>query len=103
MQTEPATEADRTAAIRLKAPWIIVSCSVRDDYCVEVTFSDGTKGIVDLKTDVFSEGAGVLAGLRDPFVFARVGIVGGALTWPGGIDLAPDAMYDDIKSSAGQV
>ena len=34
-----------------------------------------------------------------PDVFAQVGIDHGAVTWPGEIDLAPDAMYDEIKAS----
>jgi hypothetical protein len=98
MQAEPTTTANRATAIRLTAPWIIVACSVLSDYCVEVTFYDGTRGTINLKPDIFSDSAGVLATLRDPFVFTQVGIVGGVLTWPGGIDLAPDAMYDDVKS-----
>jgi Protein of unknown function (DUF2442) len=35
--------------------------------------------------------------LRDPAEFAKVGIVMGAVQWPGGVDLAPDAMYDAIR------
>jgi hypothetical protein len=41
----------------------------------------------------------VFACLRDPDVFAQVGIDHGAVTWPGEIDLAPDAMYDEIKAN----
>jgi hypothetical protein len=29
---------------------------------------------------------------------AQVSIDHGAVTWPGDIDLAPDAMYDEIKA-----
>lgn len=35
--------------------------------------------------------------LREPAGFAKVGIVMGAVAWPGGADLAPDAMYDAIR------
>lgn len=98
MQTEEATASDRSAAVRHAAPWMIISCSAIADYRVEVAFADGTNGTIDLKADIFSENAGVLAILQDPFVFKQVGIVGGALSWPGGIDLAPDAMYDEIIS-----
>jgi hypothetical protein len=35
----------------------------------------------------------------DATVFAKVYLEHGALTWPGGIDLAPDAMYQRIRES----
>jgi hypothetical protein len=31
-------------------------------------------------------------------MFSQVHIDHGALTWPGDVDLAPDAMYDAIKT-----
>ena len=37
--------------------------------------------------------------LRDPQLFAEVSIDHGAVTWPGELDLAPDAMYDGIKAT----
>ncbi len=48
---------------------------------------------------VFSETAGVFAALRDETVFRRVFLEYGAVTWPGEIDLAPDAMYEEIQKS----
>jgi hypothetical protein len=33
-----------------------------------------------------------------PIVFQQAHIDGGAVTWPGHVDLAPDAMYEAIKS-----
>jgi len=44
--------------------------------------------------------AGVFEQLRDPAMFARVGVTHGAVTWPNGVDLAPDAMYDEIKAES---
>jgi hypothetical protein len=46
-----------------------------------------------------SENAGVFAALRDETVFRRVFLEYGAVTWPGEIDLAPDAMYEEIKKN----
>jgi hypothetical protein len=40
---------------------------------------------------------GVFAALRQPDLFRQARIEGGAVTWPGEIDLAPDAMYREIK------
>ena len=39
----------------------------------------------------------VFGPLRDPATFARAGVVLGAVTWPGGADLAPDSMYDVLR------
>jgi hypothetical protein len=41
---------------------------------------------------------GVFAALKDPIVFEQVRVDDGAVTWPGNLDLAPDAMYQAIKS-----
>jgi Protein of unknown function (DUF2442) len=35
--------------------------------------------------------------LRDPAVLAQVRVMLGAVQWPNGADLAPDAMYDAIR------
>lgn len=64
-----------------------------------MTFVDGTSGEVDLR-DLLERPevpSGVFAPLRDPAVFAKAGVVLGAVEWPGGPDLAPDAMYDAIR------
>jgi hypothetical protein len=39
----------------------------------------------------------VFEALRDSAEFARVRIEMGAVHWPSGADLAPDAMYDAIR------
>jgi len=36
--------------------------------------------------------------LRDPALFSAVYVDHGAVTWPGEIDLAPDAMHDEIRA-----
>jgi len=46
---------------------------------------------------VRSPTAGVFVRLADPSLFAQVFVEHGAVTWPGEIDLAPDAMHAEIK------
>lgn len=43
--------------------------------------------------------AGVFTALADPDVFAQAYVELGAVTWPGELDLAPEAMYDEIKKN----
>ena len=62
---------------------------------LQVRFADGTAGQVRFEP---SHLTGVFEALKDPIVFAQARIEAGAVTWPGDIDLAPDAMYAEIKS-----
>jgi hypothetical protein len=67
---------------------------------LRVTFVDGTMGDVDMRNflnDPQAKGT-VFEPLRDPNVFTQVRVVMGAVQWPNGADLAPDAMYDAIKA-----
>lgn len=59
-------------------------------------FLDGLTGTVDLSTLIDSPQAGVFAALRDDAVFSAVYVTYGAVTWPGDLDLAPDAMHAAI-------
>lgn len=84
-------------------PWDVVSVEALPNFCLKVRFVDGTEGLVDLSKLVVSPGAGVFAALADPALFDQVFVEYGAVTWPGEIDLAPDAMYDRIKQSSSPV
>jgi hypothetical protein len=64
-----------------------------------VRFFDGTSGIVEMRELIFGKCAGVFAALADVEEFAKVGIGYGAVMWANGLDLAPDAMYQEIKSN----
>jgi hypothetical protein len=68
-------------------------------YRLAVTFVDGTAGTVDLSARVLSPKAGVFAALQDQHLFAQVFVAYGAVTWPGEIDLAPDAMHREIAAN----
>ena len=61
---------------------------------LQVWFADGTTGQVRFEP---SHLTGVFEALKDPIVFAQARIEAGAVTWPGDLDLAPDAMYAEIK------
>jgi hypothetical protein len=62
------------------------------DHRLELLFTDGSEGVVDLSGLV---GRGVFAAWRDPAVFDAVSIdtQTGTVSWPGGIDLDPDVLY----------
>jgi hypothetical protein len=60
---------------------------------------DGTEGTVAVSRLICGDRAGVFAGLRDHALFAQTFVELGAVTGPGEIDLAPDAMYQEIKKN----
>lgn len=107
MLTQSVTEKDSplgvTPAIHPRMPWRVAEVHPLPDYRLRVRFVDGLEGAVDMSALVHSSGAGVFAQLADPVRFAKVFVEHGAVTWPGEIDLAPDAMYRAIKDSGAWV
>ncbi|MBF0132514.1 MAG: DUF2442 domain-containing protein [Magnetococcales bacterium] len=87
----------------LTAPWRIAEVQALPNYCLKVRFLDGVEGIVAMSHLVMDEDAGVFTALRDQDLFAQVYLDYGAVTWPGEIDLAPDAMYNAIKAHGAWV
>ena len=82
------------------AVWSIVGFSVKPNYRIEVSFADGTSGVADLAPRLSQGPLGDgFDALCDKAVFAKAYLEHGALTWPGGIDLAPDAMYQRIREA----
>lgn len=80
-----------------KQPDDVAAVTPLDGFRLRVRFYDGLEGEVDMRSLVHSATAGVFAQLADPARFAEVYVEYGAVTWPGEIDLAPDAMYTEIK------
>jgi len=84
-----------------RAPWTVKSVRALPRYRLHVRFADGTEGEVDVSDLILSERPGVFERLRDRKEFAKARVRYGAVTWPGELDLAPDAMYDEIKANGG--
>jgi len=66
-------------------------------YRLHIRFVDGIEVMVDLTSLVHLPDAGVFASLADSAFFDQVFVEHGAVTWPGEIDLASDAMYAVTK------
>jgi hypothetical protein len=76
----------------------IQSIQVLDDYRLAVTFADGLSGVVSLRDRLFGP---VFEPLRDEHLFAEAFVDEfGAIAWPNGADLAPDAIYERVRASA---
>jgi len=75
--------------------WDVVEVNAQPNFRLFVRFADGLAGSISLREDDLT---GALAPLRNANLFNQVFIDQGAVAWPGNIDLAPDAMYEDIAS-----
>jgi len=73
----------------------IVGAEARRDYRLWVRFADGAEGEVDL-SDL--AGHGVFEAWEDPSAFQNVTIdpESHTVTWPGGMDLCPDSLYEEV-------
>ncbi len=97
MRSKTTAEEDRAPGVIPAAAWRVTDVQPLPGYRLKVRFRDETEGIVDLSPLVTSDDAGVFTTLRDPTLFVQVRVECGVVTWPGGLDLAPDAMHDAIR------
>lgn len=97
MPSETTPKANHSAAVNGPAaiPWDVVEVEVTGDLALWVRFADGLTGQVRFQP---SHLTGVFAALKERAFFVQVFVDHGAVAWPGDIDLAPDAMYQAIKS-----
>jgi len=72
---------------------------VLEAYKIHVRFEDNSEGVVDL-SDVIQQG-GVFEPLRDYSLFQQAYIdpEWSVLCWPGGIDIAPETLYESLKQT----
>lgn len=100
----PEQDAEQDSAAEIvppvtpKAPWRVRSAKPAGLWRLNVVFNDGLSGNADLHALIHSPHAGVFSALRDIDIFGKVRVMYGAVTWPGDIDLAPEPMYEAIKT-----
>ena len=93
-ENSPSALAEEIAP---RSPWRVTEVEALPGFRLWVAFADGLTGFVDMSRMVHSPKAGVFAKLADPSLFAQVTIDYGAVTWPGDLYLAPDAMHAAIQ------
>lgn len=77
----------------------ITSAKPRSGYRLWIRFADGVEGVVSLK---HLAGKGVFRLWDDKETFRAVSIdaESGTVVWPGGTDLAPDALYAQLTGGS---
>ncbi len=76
--------------------WDVTDVKIAGDYAISVQFRDGVEGVVKFSPTFFR---GVFSHLQDQSQFQQVTVVDGVVTWPGELDLAPDAMHDELRKN----
>lgn len=73
----------------------ITNVAVLPQFRLHLRFDDDVEGVVELSDLV---GRGVFAAWTDESIFAKAAIDPhtGTVCWPGGIDLCPDSLYEEI-------
>ena len=75
-----------------------------EGFRLRVRFRDGTVGEVRMREFLYHRSCDgtVFEALRDPHLFNQAVVELGAVTWPNGTDMAPDAMYDEICANGSR-
>ncbi len=77
----------------------IVEAKPLEGYRLEVRFNDGVEGVYSVHPE---RRGGVFLKLRDPALFkaVRVNADFGCVEWPGGVDLCPTSMHEEMLAPA---
>lgn len=75
----------------------VSAVTTKDDYTLELTFTNGEVGIYDCAPIL---DFGVFGELKDTRYFKRAEVVGGTVVWPHEQDICPDTLYLDSEKKA---
>ena len=76
--------------------WDVIEITPVPPRALSIRFADGLSGMLDIDVSFCT---GVFEPLRDDSYVVRAVTQNGVVTWPNGLDLAPDTMYREIKNS----
>jgi hypothetical protein len=75
----------------------VVNAKIIEGYKIEVTFNDGTDGIIDFQNIIENDNREIIKELLDRNKFQTVKVEYDTLVWENGVDFAPEYLYDKIK------
>lgn len=76
--------------------WDVLEVTPVSSRALSIRFEDGLIGLLDIDVSFCT---GVFEPLKDDSFIRNAATKNGVLTWPNGLDLAPDTMYREIKRS----
>jgi len=66
-------------------------------YVYSIRFDDGVEGNIDF-SEYLTRGP-VFQALKDNKVFSKAMVEGGTISWPNGVDLAPETLYERLRDA----
>ncbi len=72
----------------------ILHCEYKQDFQIFLEFSDGEKGLFDLKEYLTTRSGPLLEPLQEEDYVRRCFIEAGALCWPNGLALSPARLHE---------
>ncbi len=79
--------------------WDVIEVKPAGNRTLTVKFSDGLTGTIRIDPSYCT---GVFSPLLDDKLLEQATVQYGAVTWPNGLDLAPDTMYKEIRQNAAR-
>lgn len=76
----------------------VKSVTPTGDYVLDITFSNGESGKLDMKPYL---DFGIFNRLKDYRAFEKVNVSFDTLEWEAGVDLDPEFVYDKCKKAVG--
>ena len=76
--------------------WDVIEIKPVGNRMLAVKFADGMHGTIRIDSSYCT---GVFSALLDDRLLEQASVQYGAVTWPNGLDLAPDTMYKEIRQS----
>ena len=77
----------------------LMQVQYRQGYVIDCEFSDGMTAEYDLEQLLWSCDTPLTVPLRNKSEFRKLFLRSGALCWPNGLELDPQAIYQELKSS----
>ena len=67
------------------------------DYRLQLRFSDGTEGDIDLREFIESDARPIVKALRERSAFVAIRVEMDTVVWANGFDLAPEFLRERLK------
>jgi hypothetical protein len=76
----------------------VVNAAIMDENKIEISFNDGTEGIIDFLNIIEDDNREIIRELLDKNKFRTVRVEYDTLVLENGVDFAPEYLYEKIKT-----